>query len=621
MTSRRCRPTPRLSWTTTALAGAVSAGLLFAPAAQADSGPAAPSKDGRGPTGPVVVDGLSQPAFAADPASWIRQELWVQTESDSDRDGRPDRVHVSLARPAETARGVKVPVIYQDSPYYAGLTDAANWSVDHELGRPPARRAATPPYTAPSTSPVISRAYESTWIPRGFAVVHSESPGSGLSEGCPTSGGRNETLAGKAVVDWLGGRAKAYASRTATTPLPAATWTTGDVGMTGTSYNGTLPIAVASTGVSNLKAIVPVSAISSWYDYYRSGGLVRAPGGYQGEDLDVLADAVYTRSDRRICRPVIDELARTQDRATGDYSPVWAERDYLRDVSSLRAATLVAHGLSDFNVTARNADRLYAALKAQGVPHQIYLHQGGHGGAPTDQLMNRWFTRYLQNVDNGVERDPRAWIVREGASRTSPTPYADWPDPAARPVVLQPAGNGNAVGTLAQTGAVRSTQRIVDDASITAQRLSEVSSSQSRLLFRSAALGRATRISGTPTVSLAVQVGAAQANMTALLVSYAPNGAATILTRGWADPSNAVSLSRQQRLNPHRTVNLQITLMPKDSVIPAGSRLGLVLLSSDREFTIRPARGTTLDVDLARTQLSLPVVGGTLPLGGSAAVG
>ena len=28
--------------------------------------------------------------------------------------------------------------------------------------------------------------------------------------------------------------------------------------------------------------------------------------------------------------------------------------------------------------------------------------------------MNRWFTRYVMGVENGVENDPEAWIVREG---------------------------------------------------------------------------------------------------------------------------------------------------------------------------------------------------------------
>lgn len=44
----------------------------------------------------------------------------------------------------------------------------------------------------------------------------------------------------------------------------------------GVSYNGTLPNAVASTGVAGLETIVPIAAISSWYQYYRNDGAVVA---------------------------------------------------------------------------------------------------------------------------------------------------------------------------------------------------------------------------------------------------------------------------------------------------------------------------------------------------------
>ena len=44
--------------------------------------------------------------------------------------------------------------------------------------------------------------------------------------------------------------------------------------MIGRSYNGTLPNASAATGVEGLTTIVPISAISSWYDYSRMGGVI-----------------------------------------------------------------------------------------------------------------------------------------------------------------------------------------------------------------------------------------------------------------------------------------------------------------------------------------------------------
>ena len=56
----------------------------------------------------------------------------------------------------------------------------------------------------------ISNSLVDEWVPRGFAVVHSEAPGTGLSQGCPTVGGSPRNCAPKAVIDWLNGRAKGY---------------------------------------------------------------------------------------------------------------------------------------------------------------------------------------------------------------------------------------------------------------------------------------------------------------------------------------------------------------------------------------------------------------------------
>jgi X-Pro dipeptidyl-peptidase len=51
-------------------------------------------------------------------------------------------------------------------------------------------------------------------------------------------------------------------------------------------------------------------------------------------------------------------------------------------------------------------------------------------------------------------------------------------------------------------------------------------------------------------------------------------------------------------------------LMPDDQVIPEGQQIGLMIFSSDREFTLQPQPGTELTIDLDKTSLELPVVGG-----------
>ena len=582
-----------------ALAAALTAVLALA------AGPAAAQV-----TGPVFIDGQAQPVFSNVPATWIREELWVETTIDSDFDGQVDRIHIDVARVRETETiGLKVPVVMEVSPYYGGSVDVVNWSVDHEIGDPPTFRPTTAPVFF-DTSPIISNSHTSTWVPRGFAVVHAEGTGTGLSTGCPTTGDPVETLGPKAVIDWLNGRAKAYTAQTGGDEV-SATWTTGKVGMIGTSYNGTLPIGVATTGVEGLEAIVPISAISSWYDYYRANGAVRAPGGFQGEDADVLAEYTYTRPDQTICRPVIADIAAKQDRVTGNYTPFWDARNYMNDIDNVRAASLVAHGNNDWNVMTKHASEYYLALKERGVPRQLYWHQGGHGGSPPLVRTNRWFSRYLWGHENGVETDPRAWVVREGQSSQNPTPYPEWPDPDAARVTLSFSGNGLESGALTLREGRRAWQTLVDDATLSPTTLMNAASSPNRLVFKTPPLLKPIRISGTPTITLTMAFSKPKANLTAYLISYpSGTGNATVISRGWIDPENRTSPAVTEAVTPGKAYKLAFDLQPKDSVLAAGRRLGVMILSSDRDYTVRPAPGTALTMDLRESTVRLPIVGG-----------
>ncbi|MCU0708822.1 MAG: Xaa-Pro dipeptidyl-peptidase, partial [Pirellula sp.] len=203
---------------------------------------------------PVFEDGQAQvvPAFKE---NWVEHDLFVETEFDSDGDGKFDRVHVSVTRPQATeTEGVRVPVIYQSSPYYAGMGSTLPehmWSPRQNLSAHPPKHETPPAIPQTAKRPRLSGEHLGEWVPRGFAVVHSSSPGTGLSEGCPTVGGINESLAPKAVIDWLNGRARGFTSVDGD-ELVEATWSTGKVGMIGTSYNGTLCLAAATTGVEGL---------------------------------------------------------------------------------------------------------------------------------------------------------------------------------------------------------------------------------------------------------------------------------------------------------------------------------------------------------------------------------
>jgi X-Pro dipeptidyl-peptidase len=94
---------------------------------------------------------------------------------------------------------------------------------------------------------------------------------------------------------------------------------------------------------------------------------------------------------------------------------------------------------------------------------------------------------------------------------------------------------------------------------------------------------------------------------------------AGVVTRGWADPQNHRSLTRGgnyaakergEPLVPGRFYTLTFDLQPDDQHILPGEQLGLMIFSSDANFTLHPNPGTELTIDLNGTTVSLPVVGG-----------
>jgi X-Pro dipeptidyl-peptidase len=586
--------------------------------------------------GPVFAGGQAQvvPAFS-DSSAWIRERLWVETEFDSDKDGKRDRVHVDVTRQKQTeTEGLRVPVIYESSPYFAGTASgrAILWDVKQELGAESPARTSHPDIPFNPDRASVSNSMVSTWVPRGFAVVHSEAPGTGLSTGAVTVGGAPERLAPKAVIDWLNGRAKGFTTVGGSTEVKAK-WCTGKVGMTGTSYNGTIPVAAATTGVKGLEAIIPIAPNTSYYHYYRSNGLVRSPGGYLGEDIDSLYDFINSgappqrEAGNRLYRE--SEFAKGRDRKSGDYNAFWAERDLLRYADKIKCAVLMSHAFNDWNVVPEHSVRISQAIKGR-VPVVHYFHQGGHGGGPPLEMMNKWFTRFLYGVENGIEKGPKAYIVRERAPGSprrggqEATPYPDYPNPDASPVTLSPSAGGRTMGGLAvAAGSNQGREELIDDVSLSAAFLAQAADSPNRLIYATPELTQPVHMSGTARVTIRVASSAPAANLSVYLVQLpwaeGPIGTANLITRGWADPQNAKSLKNGgdyhsmehgKPLTPGEFVTMTFDLEPDDQIIPAGKRIALMILSSDRDFTLWPRPGTKLTVDLDATRIQLPIVGG-----------
>ena len=572
---------------------------------------------------PIFKDGEAQIVQAfSDKSKWLRHDLWVETNFDTDGDGKMDRMHVDVTRPVETENGLKLPVVYESSPYYAGIASGGKelfWNVKHELGEKVAEPTRSDVQRT-GKRPIISNSQIQTWVPRGYIVVHSSSPGTGLSDGAPTVGGDNESLAPKAVIDWLNGRVKGYKSRTGNEEVKAF-WSTGKVGMTGTSYNGTIPLAAATTGVEGLEAIIPVAPNTSYYHYYRSNGLVRSPGGYLGEDIDVLYDFIHSGKEENRARnnKVIrdTELLNGMDRASGDYNDFWAGRDYLNEMKPMKAALLMSHGFNDWNVMPEHSYRIYKKASEMGLQTQIYYHQNGHGGPPPLKMMNRWFTKYLHGVDNGVENDAKAWIVRENDKRSEPTAYTNYPNPAAKNVTMYLNGDAPKIGNLSLVDSnVKEKETIIDNYSFSSEALAQAEYTNHRLLYVSPILNEDVHISGLSSITIKAASSKEAVNLSVYLVSLpwskGRNVKITdnIITRGWADLQNYKSLTKSKPLKPGKFYEMTFDLQPDDQIIKKGQQIGLLIFSSDNQYTLLPEPGTELTVDLKSTTITIPIVGG-----------
>ncbi|WP_371683508.1 CocE/NonD family hydrolase C-terminal non-catalytic domain-containing protein [Solirubrobacter soli] len=210
-------------------------------------------------------------------------------------------------------------------------------------------------------------------------------------------------------------------------------------------------------------------------------------------------------------------------------------------------------------------------------------------------------------------------VVSIACSTNNPTPYADYPNPAAKPVEFLPKTGGNATGELTSlTRPVAGTETLTDDA--TCQPGNFVNSGTQRLLYATPTLTAPLHLSGFPRIKLRMASSKAAANLSVWLVAlpFTPSLTCTsttintshVITRGWADPQNRGGISGGAPLVPGEFVDVTFNLEPTDKVVLSGQRLALMVMSSDRLFTLKPQPGTQLSIDLAKSSLQLPVVGG-----------
>ncbi len=411
---------------------------------------------------------LRDPYYTNENSDILRYCVYVETDFDTDADGNADLVKVLMQVPRAAAEGnFKAATIYDPTPYGAGTVEDNDES-DRQLYNPtpfdydnlygagqkrvPADKMTTLEaaenadpeswnYYVPNGDGAqgfsLANSYD-YYLIRGFAVAECGGIGTYGSEGFELCGMDLECDSHKCVVEWLAGNRVAYTDPYNNVEIEAD-WSNGNVAMTGCSYGGTLPYEVATTGVEGLKTIIPFAGIASWYDYTNSQG---APTIYDVNYEDYLAaynsGAAYLDDDWTVINDdyasFLWQMSQDQEATNGDYAEVWDWLDYSHKTDDINCSALIVHGLNDFNVFTKQADLMAQAFEKAGQTFKLVLHQNGHalldgimvGNELWQEIMNKWLSHYLYDVDNGIENMPEVTVQNnlDGSFRT----YENWRD-------------------------------------------------------------------------------------------------------------------------------------------------------------------------------------------------
>lgn len=287
------------------------------------------------------------------------------------------------------------------------------------------------------------------YLVRGYAVVTSAGLGTKGSQGFETCFSQLEVDAFRCVIEWLTGDRRAFTDRENNIEIKAG-WSNGNVGMTGRSYGGTTTFGLAGTGVKGLKTVVPVAGIADYYEYISSQGIALSIP-YTDDLAYMCAGRYLEEGDTAWHNGIKDNysdylatLQREQFELNGDFGYHFLKRAYdltnsqapelpnglteaLRvSVDQIKCPALIVHGLNDDNVRTKHFDLMFKAFQKAGQNVKLMLHQGHHktptiepwnpaepnesgksmliNGERYDAILNKWFSHYLYNVNNGAEK-------------------------------------------------------------------------------------------------------------------------------------------------------------------------------------------------------------------------
>lgn len=590
----------------------------------------------------------------------IREVVYVESRVDTDKDGLPDLVKVSIIRPRYEG---KIPAVMTASPYHQGTNDKAsdkalyNMNVDLEVKEPHTIQLEEPQLTV--VEPVgqaeeveeaeellthINSSYtlNDYLLPRGYANLYVSGVGTKDSQGLMTNGDYQQIEAYKNVIDWLNGRCRAFTDHTRQRQV-TADWSNGKVATTGISYLGTMSNGLATTGVDGLEVIIAEAGISSWYNYYRENGLVTSPGGYPGEDFDSLAELTYSRNllggdylhHNAAHQADLDRVKKELDRASGDYNQFWHDRNYLLHADRVQAEVVFTHGSQDWNVKPLHVFNMFQALPASIKKHLFY-HNGAHvylnnwQSIDFRESMNALLSKKLLGYDSSYELPTVIW--QDNTGEQSWTSLDDFGNQTSQRTFSLGDGEkviqnryetkdyeryGKAYPTFLSDLYQDKAQQVTIDLPIEEDlhlngkarlhlRLHS-STNKGLLSAQLLELGSKKYLQPYPAVLSVRTLDNGRYHMLDNLTELPFKEAGQrVISKGYLNLQNRHDLLEVEAVTPGEWMEFDFDLQPTIYKLEKGATLRLVLYTTDFEITVRDQTDYQLTIDLAQSSLHLP---------------
>ena len=590
----------------------------------------------------------------------IREVVYVESRVDTDKDGLPDLVKVSIIRPRYEG---KIPAVMTASPYHQGTNDKAsdkalyNMNVDLEVKEPHTIQVEVPQLElvdpvgsaelvdeAEETLTHINSSYtlNDYLLPRGYANLYVSGVGTKDSQGLMTNGNYQQIEAYKNVIDWLNGRCRAFTDHTRKRQVKAD-WSNGKVATTGISYLGTMSNGLATTGVDGLEVIIAEAGISSWYNYYRENGLVTSPGGYPGEDFDSLAELTYSRNllggdylhHNAAHQADLDRVKKELDRASGDYNQFWHDRNYLLNANQVKAEVVFTHGSQDWNVKPLHVFNMFQALPASIKKHLFY-HNGAHvylnnwQSIDFRESMNALLSKKLLGYDSSYELPSVIW--QDNTGEQSWTSLDDFGNQTSQRTFLLGDGEkviqnryetkdyeryGKAYPTFLSDLYQDKAQQVTIDLPIEEDlhlngkarlhlRLHS-STNKGLLSAQLLELGSKKYLQPYPAVLSVRTLDNGRYHMLENLTELPFKEAGQrVISKGYLNLQNRHDLLEVEAVTPGEWMEFDFDLQPTIYKLEKGATLRLVLYTTDFEITVRDQTDYQLTIDLAQSSLHLP---------------